>query len=110
MGPLRSQGLWSHIDFSPLWGPREGRGYVAILISPHYRDLEKRTTTPPKGKGREMSAIGESREWSDDSDVEQPRRRFAEYEEAPLRPKPTARDPSAQAKAWAKDIQAREQV
>ena len=27
--------------FSPPWGPREGRGDVAILISPHYGDPEK---------------------------------------------------------------------
>ena len=24
------------VDFSPPWGPQEGRGYVAILISPHH--------------------------------------------------------------------------
>ena len=29
--------------FSPLWGPREGRGNVAILIYPHYED--------PRGQG-----------------------------------------------------------
>ena len=30
-------GLCSHIDFSPLWRPQEGRGYLAILISPPWR-------------------------------------------------------------------------
>ena len=30
-----------HIELSPLWGPREGRVDVAILISPHYGDPEK---------------------------------------------------------------------
>ena len=28
-------------ELSPLWGPREGRGIVAILISPHYGDPKK---------------------------------------------------------------------
>ena len=32
------------------------------------------------------------------------------YEEAPLRPKLALREPTAQAKAWAKDVQAREQA
>ena len=30
-----------HIEVSPLWGPREGKGDVAMLISPHYGDPEK---------------------------------------------------------------------
>ena len=30
-----------HVDLSPPWGPREGRGYVAILISPNNGDPEK---------------------------------------------------------------------
>ena len=29
------------IDLSPLWGPREGTGNVAILIFPHYGDPKK---------------------------------------------------------------------
>ena len=29
------------MDISQQWGPREGRGYVAILITPHYGDTEK---------------------------------------------------------------------
>ena len=29
------------VDLSPLWGPREGRGDVAILIYPRYGDPEK---------------------------------------------------------------------
>ena len=34
-------GLCSHINFSPLWRPREGKSDVAILISPHHGYLEK---------------------------------------------------------------------
>ena len=36
-GAQRSTGTkGSHFDFSPHWGPQEGRGSVAMLISPHY--------------------------------------------------------------------------
>ena len=35
MGALRRQGLCSYIGFSAKWGPGEGKGYVAILISHH---------------------------------------------------------------------------
>ena len=41
MWTLRRQGLCSHIDLSQPWGPREGKGYVAILISPNHGDPEK---------------------------------------------------------------------
>ena len=30
-----------HIELSPLWGPQESRGDVAILISPQYGDPKK---------------------------------------------------------------------
>ena len=33
----KGKGLCSHIGFSPLWGPREGGAYVAMLISPPAR-------------------------------------------------------------------------
>ena len=36
-----------HIELSPLWGPQEGRGDVAILISPHYGDPEKAGVMQP---------------------------------------------------------------
>ena len=70
----------------------------------------KQTTTPAKGMGKEGNTVWESREWSDYSDVEQPRRRFAAYEETPLRRKPAPRPPSENAKAWAKDFQVRVQA
>ena len=47
VGTLRRQRLGSHVDLSTLWGPifpfgpSEGRGYVATLISPHHAELEK---------------------------------------------------------------------
>ena len=49
-------------------------------------------------------------EWIDDTDVERQSRQCATYEEAPLCPKPAPRERSAQAKAWAKDVQAKEQA
>ena len=61
-------------------------------------------TTTAKGKGQEGNTTWETRDWSDDSDVEQPRRRFAAYEEALLRPKRAPRPPSETAKTWAKDV------
>ena len=66
--------------------------------------------TPAKGKGKEGNATRESRERSDDSDVEQPPKRFAAYDGAPPRPKPAPRPPSENAKAWAKDVMARVQA
>ena len=41
MGTNKSKGLCGNIEFSPRWGPREGRGDVAKLTSPYYRDPEK---------------------------------------------------------------------
>ena len=41
MGTPRGQGSCSHIDFSPLWGPKKGKGYVAILMSHNYGDLKR---------------------------------------------------------------------
>ena len=36
-----------HIELSPLWGPQEGGGDVAILNSPHYGDPEKAGVISP---------------------------------------------------------------
>ena len=41
-GPREGRGLCSHIDLPSLWGNRQGRGLVAILISPHSGPLEGR--------------------------------------------------------------------
>ena len=61
---------------------------LLIVATQAQCNKRKRTTTPAKGKGKEGNTVRESREWSDDSDVEKPRRHFAAYEEAPPRPNP----------------------
>ena len=39
--PPATQGLCSDIAASPQWGPREGRGYVAIGVSSPFGASEK---------------------------------------------------------------------
>ena len=67
----------------------------------------KRTTAPTKGKGKEGNTTRDSRDWSDESNVEQSRRRFAVYEEALPHAKPAPRPPNENTKVWAKDVQSR---
>ena len=46
MGTPNRRGICSHIDCSPLWDPRESKGCVAILISPHHGNPEKAKVAP----------------------------------------------------------------